>query len=227
MDDTTLTIMIRLFISICKAFHIIKALSPYKDRQMNDYEALSSMMASLDPAGLPPCPHCGAPAASYSRNGSYERHLVCCTDGSVCDRRVSIPCVRCRSCGISHALLFSVIIPYSSYSLGFLICLLYARLTRQPASVAALCSRFDISESTFYRIRKRLLQDERALLCALRSFLETADLLAALYSCQPYTLHGALSLFFCSTGYSFLQPCIKIRPKGPSLFPSPGSGQIS
>lgn len=217
--------MIRLFISICKAFHIIKTLSPYKDRQMDDYEVLPSMTASLDLTALPPCPSCGA--SSYSRNGSYERHLVCCTDGSVCDHRVSIPCVRCRSCGISHALLFSVIIPYSSYSLGFLICLLYARLTRQSASVAALCSRFDISESTFYRIRKRLLQDERVLLCALRSFLETADLLATLYSCQPYTLHEALSLFFCSTGYSFLQPCIKIRTRIPLTFPPSKSCQIS
>lgn len=183
------------------------------------------MIASLDLTDLPPCPSCGA--SSYSRNGSYERHLVCCTDGPVCNHRVSIPCVRCRSCGISHALLFSVIIPYSSYSLGFLICLLYARLTRQFASVAALCSHFDLSESTFYRIKKRLLQDERALLCALRSFLEATNLVESLYSCPTYSLHESLSLFFCSTGYSFLQPYSKIRPKDPPPFPPHGSGQIS
>lgn len=100
----------------------------------------------------------------------------------------------------------SLIIPYSSYSLGFLIHLLYAWATRKFPSVPALCSHFDISECTFYRIRRRLALDWRVLLDALRSLMEVADLFQTLLSCDPLLLHKALSVFFHATGHSFLQP---------------------
>lgn len=204
--DITLIIMIRLYLDICKAFHKIK--------HLDDYEIISSMFRP-DLSEVPPCPCCGAPSSSFSHNGSHERHLLCFVDGCACDRMVSIPSFHCSSCGTSHSLILSLIIPYSPYSLGFLIRLLYARTTGKFPSISALCSHFDISESTFYRIRKRFALDARCLLDALRSLMAAADLLDTLLSCDPLLLHKALSVFFLSTGHSFLQPCVTKRPKIP------------
>lgn len=80
--DITLTIMIRIYLDICKAFHMIK--------HLDDYQFLSAALRS-DLSELPPCPHCGAPSSSYSHNGSHERHLVSYVDGCICDRMVSLP----------------------------------------------------------------------------------------------------------------------------------------
>ena len=215
--DITLTIMIRLYLDICKAFQQIK--------HLDDYQVLSSL-PTPDLSELPPCPHCGAPSSFYSHNGSHERHLVCYIDGCVRDRMVSLPSFRCGSCRISHALIYSLIIPYSSYSLGFLIRLLYAWITGKFPSVPALCSHFDISESTFYRIRRRFALDARILLDALCFLMEVTCLLKTLPSCDPFLLHKAVSVFFQSTGHSFLQPCVTKRPKIPLRSIPPLSCQI-
>lgn len=175
----------------------------------------------------PACPSCGASKDRYCRNGSYLRQFVCYTDGSPCDHLISVRSLKCTSCLHSHALLPSVIVPYSSYSLGFLLALLYARITRQFPNVPSLCQHFGISESTFYRIRKRFLLDFRWLLAALRSFLDDPGLLDILDPGSPFLLHAALSVFFLSTGHSFLQPADRIRPKiKTSSFP-PGFYQIT
>lgn len=161
----------------------------------------------------PGCPSCGAPQSKYRCNGSYQRHFVCYEDGAVCSRSITIRSVKCSSCLKSHVLLVSIIIPWSSYSLGFIISLLYARVTGKFPSVLSLCEHFDISESTYYRLRKRFTLDSKELLAALGTLMEVLDLMEALFSLDPMYIHFALSLFFKSAGYSFMQPCIRIRPK--------------
>ena len=99
------SIMIRLFLHICKAFQKIK--------HMNEHDIYSFMENSCIPQA-PACPSCGAPQSKYQRNGSYQRHFVCYEDGAVCDRTITIHSVRCSSCMKSHAILVSVIIPWSS-----------------------------------------------------------------------------------------------------------------
>ena len=173
------------------------------------------------------CPSCGAPRDRYCRNGSYSRQLICFINDSVCDHLISIHSLKCRSCGCSHALLPSVIVPYSSYSLGFLISLLYARITRQFSTVPSLCQYFGISESTYYRIRKRFILDSKWLLKALETFLDGADFPLILRSADPGLLHAALSDFFRSTGHSFLQPAARIRPKIEARLIPPGYYQIT
>ena len=196
--------MIRLYLNICKAFH--------KINHLNDYDIYSFMQNSCL-SEVPSCPSCGAPQSKYQRNGSYRRHFVCYENGAVCSRTITIRSVRCSSCMRSHALLVSVIIPFSSYSLGFIISLLYARVTRKFPSVLSLCEHFDISESTYYRLRKRFTLDSKELLAALGTLMEVFDLMESLFSSDPVYIHSALSLFFRSAGYSFMQPYIRIRPK--------------
>lgn len=196
--------MIRLFLDICRTYHKIKNL---------DEHSVCLLMEDLCFSMISGCPSCHAPSSAFHRNGSYKRHLVCYHDGHVCDQLVRVRSVLCSSCNSSHALLISVIIPYSSYSLGFLISLLYARLTRKFPSVLSLCAHFDISESTYYRIKKRFVLDSKEFMAVLHDFAQDAGTTAALLSISPSSLHGPLSVFFRSTGHSFLQPCIRLRPK--------------
>ena len=213
--------MIRLFLHICKAFHKIKNLDDFEI-----YIRLTQEEPSLF-SDVPSCPSCGAPQAKYCRNGSYPRQFVCYVNDSLCDNRISVCSLKCRSCGHSHALLPSVIIPYSSYSLGFLISLLYARITRMFPNIPSLCQHFGISESTYYRIRKRFILDSKWLLKALETFLDGADFPYILRPADPDLLHAALSDFFRSTGHSFLQPAARIRPKIKVRLLPPGYHQIT
>lgn len=195
--------MIRLFLNICKSFHKIKHL---------DDHCIYSYMEKLCFDEAPGCPSCNAPHSKCFQNGSYSRHFVCYGDDSVCDHIITIHSLKCSSCKSSHALLPSIIIPWSSYSLKFIISLLYARLTRRFPSVLSLCEHFGISESTYYRLRKRFTLDSKELLAALSTFMDTLELMEALYSSDPQTIHSALSLFFQTAGHSFMQPCIRLRP---------------
>ena len=70
-----------------------------------------------------------------------------------------------------------------------------------------------ISESSFYRLRKRFTLDSKELIRILKSFSDNLDLLEFLRSSTPFILHSALELFFRSAGYSFLQPCVNLRPR--------------
>ena len=193
---------------------------------MNEYDVYS-FMENLCFSEASACPSCGAPRSKYRRNGSYPRHFVCYEDGTVCSRIITIRSVRCSSCMKSHAMLVSVIIPWSSYSLGFIISLLYARVTGKFHSVLSLCEHFDISESTYYRLRKRFTLDSKELLAALNTLMEVLDLMGSLFSSDPTDIHSALSLFFQSTGYSFMQPCIRMRPKTGIHDIPPGFCQIT
>lgn len=181
-------------------------------KHLNDYDIFSCMVKSL-PLEAPRCPSCNAPSSKYRHNGSYLRHFVCYTDTSVCSHTITVPSLLCSSCKKTHALLPSIVIPYSPYSLGFIISLFYARLTRHFPTVLSLCEHFDISESTYYRMRKRFTLDSRALADALDAFMEASCLPQALSAADPIILHSVLSIFFQSTGYSFMQPCIRLRPK--------------
>ncbi len=201
--------MIRLFLHICKAFHKIKHLDEH-----TIYSLLKDSCTSMPYS----CPSCHAPASSFRRNGSYQRHLVSYSNGFVCGRLVTIHSSFCASCKHSHALLPSLFIPYSSYSIRFLISLLYARITGKFRSVVSLCGHFDISESTYYRIRKYFVHDSKIFMDAVCSLLDACQQAASLppvetaLSMDPAVFHEALSLFFFSTGRSFLQPCIRLRP---------------
>ena len=195
-------------------------------KHLSDFDIYSFMQNSCL-SMAPGCPSCGAPQSKYCRNGSYRRHFVCYEDGAVCSRTITIRSVRCSSCLKSHALLPSVIIPWSSFSLGFIISLLYARVTGKFPSVLSLCEHFDISESAYCRLRKRFTLDSKELLAALGTLMEVLDLMEALFSSEPAYIHSALSLFFQSTGYSFMQPCIRIRPKPGIHDIPPGFYQIT
>lgn len=157
---------------------------------------------------LKKCPVCHAPADFLHKDGHYERDFISYEKGTVMGDRITICCVECSSCDHSHALEPSVIVPYSSYSLGFLLHLLYAKLTGAFPTIESLCSYFDISVSTYYRIYKRFLEDN----ILMKQIMETAGILHV-WKNDREKFHAFLDQYFKSSGRSFLQPYVRLRPK--------------
>lgn len=183
--------MIRHYLDLCKFFCKIKHLDEYqifrhfaKDREWDTDE----------------CPYCGA-GQGFHRDGRYVRDLICYENEHPVFHEVEIRCIEC-TCGHSHAVLPSVIIPYSSYSLRFLLMLLYSILTGKYATVDGTCEHFGISTATYYRIYKRFLLD----MFELERLSEAVHSLQELFSLDPDRLHYVLRLFYMEKKHSFLQP---------------------
>lgn len=77
-------------------------------------------------------------------------------DGEPVTHTVTVQRYRCGSCGHTHALLSSALVPYSSYSLRFILSVLRAYFLRTD-TVAGICERVGIAISTLYRWKKLFL----------------------------------------------------------------------
>lgn len=97
------------------------------------------------------CPFCGAKHA-FSPFASYKRHLVTYDNNGVHNNVITISRYICSSCGHTHAILPSVIVPYMSFSFKFIVSVIHDYLVCKFNSVEAMCEHYDIAISTFYRI---------------------------------------------------------------------------
>ena len=130
--------MIRPFTVFCKLNQI-----SFSDRQWLEKEAGS--LSHTD--GV--CPVCHA-KASLSPFGSYTRYLVEWKDSLPATHEVTVQRYLCSSCGHTHSLLSSALVPYSSYSLRFILLVLRAHFVG-GSCVQKICERAGISVSTLYR----------------------------------------------------------------------------
>ena len=134
--------MIRLFSQLCKCFKRISF--------ENEITAFDKYVSSVNIETLV-CPFCGAKHA-LSPFASYKRHLVTYDNNTAQDNMIIILRYICSSCGHTHALLPSVIVPYMSFSFKFTISIIHDYLVYKYHSVEAMCEHFEIAISTFYRI---------------------------------------------------------------------------
>lgn len=191
--------MIRSFTVFCKLNQI-----SFSDRQWFDRETAS--LSHTD--GV--CPVCHAKAC-LSPFAPYTRYLVEWKDGSPFTQGVTVPRYRCSSCGHTHALLSSALVPYSSYSLRFILLVLRDYFLHR-ACVQKICEHAGISASTLYRW-KALFFAQKALWLGVLEGLETS---------AGTFLDGIDGVFlqgFCwNFRFSFLQ-----RLRGRSADPPPGT----
>lgn len=197
--------MIRLFLSVCEFSH--------KFKNIDEYLLYLDISRSIwsDPSHCP-SQGCQAPASMRRHNGSYARHFVCYTNGVVKDHIIRVLDCRCSSCGSTHALLPAMVVPFSSFSLGFLVSLIYCRITRRFDTIEQLCLHFGISTRTYFRIIKRFLQDALVMRSLLQGIKDTSALISALYEKELPSLFALLRDFFACTAHSFLQPRVILRP---------------
>lgn len=95
------------------------------------------------------CPACGAKGCKEPF-GHYGRYLVTWDGAAQVSHTVVVSRYRCSSCGHTHTLLPSCLVPYKSYSLRFILVVLRDYLLH-ILSVEQICQRYGTSISTFYR----------------------------------------------------------------------------
>jgi len=183
--------MIRLFTKLCKS--VLEKLS---DKDIF-HKATNSFNYHNER-----CPSCGAVGKLYPYD-EYFRNLVSHNGEATTESSIGTLRFKCASCDNTHALLPDIIIPYSSYSLRFMLTVLDAYYKRNT-TVVAMCEHFGIAVSTFYAWKHRLIEHKDLLLGILESLKEPVqvflrDLFASL------RLSDQLSNFFHRYGFSFMQ----------------------
>lgn len=95
------------------------------------------------------CPNCGN-IGSLKKHAEYERYLIGSNSSDLDDSTVKITRFICTSCNTTHAYIPVFMIPFSVYSLRFvlkvLLCYFQKKLT-----VTNICEKFNISVSTLYK----------------------------------------------------------------------------
>jgi transposase-like protein len=183
--------MIRLFTALCKSF--LKELSEWQIFQ----ESTDGYNHHGDA-----CPKCGA-KGKLSGHGDYGRGLTSFEDGQIVFRLISVLRFLCESCKVTHALLPDIIVPYSPYSLLFMLAALIAYYERD-SSVADVCARFDIAVSTIYEWQERIAEHKDLMLGVLISQKQrTHSYLLGLIDSPD--LSNTLRRFYRKYGFSFMQ----------------------
>jgi len=148
------------------------------------------------------CPNCKA-TGKLSFHSLYERGLVSFYNKNVTDSRINPRRLKCASCGTSHALLPDILVPYSPYTLPFMLTVLIAYFERET-SVVNICADFGIAVSTLYEWKKRLAKCKDFLLGVVLSLNKPAlSFLNELFASD--CLSDLLNTFFEKYGFSFLQ----------------------
>lgn len=154
------------------------------------------------------CPLCGS-SGNCRIHAYYGRSIIDYSSGR---RTVSDLCilrVRCDSCGHTHAILPDLIIPYSRYSLLFILQVLAEYFTRR-CSVDALCEKFNLSREQIYQWLKLFRSHKQEWLGVLKD----AEISEQTFLHQLYqSSYSSFSeQFIRRTAFSFLQshknPCV-------------------
>lgn len=183
--------MIRVFKNLCKA--VLKSITD---------EAIFWNVTYSFRFHDKKCPRCGAYGKLYPY-GDYPRFFVFLRDGKTVSRRIRPFRFKCASCKATHALLPYIIIPYSPYSLGFILTVLVAYFERET-TVAEICGRFGIAVSTLYAFKKRLAAHKQLLIGIFLSMKKPAlAFLRGIISSE--SISAILGKFFRRYSFSFLQ----------------------
>lgn len=158
------------------------------------------------------CPICGSVGNCHVHD-YYGRRLIDFHNGSVESFDVCVMRVMCDSCGHAHAVLPDAVVPYSSYSLLFLLHVLAAYFYRGSATVDSICAEFGISQSQLYKWL-RLYELHKSEWLGVLNELETPDLsfLEWLRSLDSYSSFA--QEFTCKFSFSFLQSHKNPMPVG-------------
>lgn len=98
---------------------------------------------------LETCPVCGSTGNCHTHD-YYGRTIIDFRTGKRLKDNLCIMRVFCENCEHAHAILPDIIVPYSSYSLFFILFILgeyFAGLH----TIEQLCERFDVSEKQFHK----------------------------------------------------------------------------
>lgn len=134
------------------------------------YDCDDSSIAKTAIDAYNPCSHacerCGNLLWFIVQVGVYIRHIVYPLNGNPAYEEIKIPLMLCKNCGQSrdgskydspdyrHAIIPTNLIPFTSYTLSFVLTVLDAYANRD-CTVVELCEHWHIAVSTLYAWKKR------------------------------------------------------------------------
>lgn len=178
--------MIRIFNLFCKL----------KKIKISDQEWFFQTVHSLDLSDQI-CPYCTS-KGNLIPHDSYSRYMITLKDRRPVTVILRVPRVKCTSCGHTHSLLPEMLIPYSSYSLRFVLTVLEAYFLHAH-TIEEICETYQIAHSTLYVFRNLFLSHKQLILGVLNSAQEKAsDFIEKIDGTR-------LLQFLDSFRYSFLQ----------------------
>ena len=134
--------MIKLFTVFCKLnFKTLSAKDLFIE-SMKDFSSDKLPFIKLA------CPCCGAKNPTWSYHDSYKRYLISFENEISTTYTIDITRIICSSCKHAHAILPEITIPYSSYSLTFILSVLKDYFSK--ITVKTLCEKYQISASMLY-----------------------------------------------------------------------------
>lgn len=154
--------MIRIFNLFCKL----------KEIKISDQEWFDQALHRLSLSERS-CPYCNS-KGNLIPHDSYSRYMVSLKDNSPVTVILNVPRVKCTSCGHTHALLPEMLIPYSSYSLRFVLTVLESYFLHAH-TVEEICETYQIAHSTLYVFRSLFFSHKRLILGVLDDAQETAS----------------------------------------------------
>lgn len=149
-----------------------------------------------------PCPSCAALHPDWVYFESYERHLVACEHGVCVDYTVTVTRYQCGACNHTHALIPEIAIPYSPYSILFILHVMRGHFISH-LTIDAICRKYLVSTNTFYRWKALFLSHKQQWLGILDDM--TISPHAFLESIPSVDTSGSLCQFWLRHGPSFLQ----------------------
>lgn len=132
---------------------------------LNELERTKLFLSRYDPNDQP-CQRCGKTCWACQKSASYKRKFVWPKNGKPACDIISVPVFLCEKCGkdelgtgtvngdYHHAILKGNIIPFSSFTLSFVLAVLYAYVHRTD-TVQKVCEFWGISVNTLYAWKKR------------------------------------------------------------------------
>lgn len=148
------------------------------------------------------CPNCGAKHPVWAYHDSYERYLISYESNTIVTDIIEITRIRCSSCNGTHAILPEIIIPFSSYSLLFVLSVL-KEYYMPGNTVAFLCKKYQISASTLYDWKRLFLVHKQLWFGVVENLYQNS--LDFLSSIPDIHTSDRLYDFFSSNNISFLQ----------------------
>jgi len=185
------TNMIRHFTALCKTLF----------KQLSDQHILERSIEDYNHHGAK-CPNCGA-VGNLSPHGGYTRYLVCMKKALTASVQVSLRRFKCNSCKVTHSLIPDTLIPYSQYSLRYMLYAIISYYDRKT-SVSELCQHLGIAVSTLYAWKNRLI-DHTELLLGLVTAQQESSVSYLQWLVNSNDLSEVLHRFFWRWGFSFMQ----------------------
>jgi hypothetical protein len=152
-----------------------------------------------------PCPFCGAKNPVWEYHDIYKRYLIAFENNTTVTHTIDTMRIICSSCRHPHAILPEIIIPHSSYSLIFVICVLKDYFSKML--IKDICKKYQIGVSQLYRWKKVFNQHKKLWLGILEDIYHSSlDFISSIFN---FNLSNKLLHFFTHSGISFLQGSAK------------------